>query len=83
MGRAYAGVLGYLAATLVLARGIVTGAGLETTLLTSLMAMSLFAAIGLVVGIIAQTTIDQAVRERLEAELSTAHASEVSSSVRS
>lgn len=79
MGRAYAGVLGYLATTLVLARGILTGAGLESTLLTALGAMALFAAIGLVVGMIAQTTVDQAMRERLEAELSPAGAAEVSS----
>jgi hypothetical protein len=78
MGRAYAGVLGYLAAALVLARGVVSGAGLESTLLTAVVAMSLFAAIGLVVGMIAQTTIDQAVREQLELELSSARTNEVS-----
>jgi hypothetical protein len=78
MGRAYAGVLGYLAAVLTLARGVWSGGGLEGTLLTMLAVMPLFAAIGFVVGTIAQTTVDQAMREKLEVELAASHPPEVS-----
>ncbi len=78
MGRAYAGVLGYLAAVLTLARGVWSGGGLEGTLLTMLAVMPLFAAIGFVVGTIAQTTVDQAMREQLELELAASHPPEVS-----
>lgn len=79
MGRAYAGVLGYLAAALTLARGVWSGGGVEGTLLTMLAILPLFAAIGFVVGTIAQTTVDQAIREKLERELAATHSPEVSS----
>jgi len=78
MGRAYAGVLGYLAAVLTLARGVWSGGGLEATLLTMFAVMPLFAAIGFVVGTIAQTTVDQAMREKLEVELAASQSPEVS-----
>ncbi len=69
MGRSYAGVLGYLAATLTLVRGAVTGSGLEGTLVMAIATMACFASIGFLIGTIAQTTVDQAVREQLESQL--------------
>lgn len=78
MGRAYAGILGSLATILTLARGIWSGGGLEGTLSTMLTVMPLFAAIGFVVGTIAQTTVDQAMREQLEGELATTQSPQVS-----
>ncbi|MGI9456010.1 MAG: hypothetical protein ACR2NU_05575 [Aeoliella sp.] len=71
MGRAYAGVLGYLAAALTLVRGAVSGAGLEGTLLTAIAAMAIFATIGFVLGVIAETTVDHAMQEQLESQLAT------------
>lgn len=75
MGRAYAGALGYLAATLTLARGVIAGAGLEGTLLAAMAAMAVFVPIGLVLGVIAQSTIDHAVRDRLESQLAASRTS--------
>ena len=69
MGRSYAGVLGYLAAAIVLTRGIVMGSGVVGTLQLTIAAMALFATIGFVVGSIAQSTIDQSVRQQMELQL--------------
>lgn len=71
MGRAYAGVLGYLAAALTLARGVIAGGGAETTLLSAIAAMAIFAVVGFVLGTLAQSTVDNAVRQQLEAQLQT------------
>lgn len=69
MGRSYAGVLGYLAAAIVLTRGILMGSGVTGTLQLAIAAMALFATIGFVVGTIAQSTIDQSVRQQMELQL--------------
>lgn len=69
MGRAYAGVLGYLASALTMLRGAIAGSGVESTLLTAIASLAIFAVIGFVLGTIAQATVDGAVRERLEAQL--------------
>ncbi len=78
MGRAYAGVLGYLAAALSLVRGAIGGGGIEATLVTAIVALSIFAVLGLVLGAIAEHTVDQAVRQRLEAQLEATPTSEAS-----
>ncbi len=69
MGRAYAGVLGYLASALTLVRGAVAGSGLEGTVMMAVAAMAIFALIGFVIGTIAETTVDHAIREKLETQL--------------
>ncbi len=69
MGRAYAGVLGYLAAALTLIRGALAHGGVESTLLAAIAALAIFAVVGFVLGSIAESTVDQAVRQRLEAQL--------------
>lgn len=69
MGRAYAGVLGYLAAALTLARGAIAGGDLDGTLLTAIAALGAFAVIGFVIGAIAEHTVDQAICQRLETQL--------------
>lgn len=75
MGRAYAGVLGYLAAALTLARGGIAGGGAEATLLSAIAAMAIFAVVGFVLGTVAQQTVDTAVRQQLESQLqATPHA---------
>lgn len=68
MGRAYAGVLGYLAAAVTLTRGVIASGGVEGTVLSAVTAMAIFAVIGFVLGTIAQATVDGAVRQRLEAQ---------------
>jgi VIT1/CCC1 family predicted Fe2+/Mn2+ transporter len=78
MGRAYAGVLGYLAAALTLVRGAIAHGGVEGTLLSSIAALAIFAVLGFVLGTIAEATVDQAVRQRLEAQLDTIQTTEAS-----
>ncbi len=69
MGRAYAGVLGYLAAAVTLARGVIASGGVEGTVLSAIAAMAVFATIGFVLGTIAQATVDQSVREQFESQV--------------
>lgn len=64
MGRAYAGILGPLACTLVLCRGAISGSGLEATLLVACGAMFGFAAVGFVAGTLAETFVAEGVRQK-------------------
>lgn len=69
MGRAYAGILGPLAGTLVLVRGAISGGGLETTLLIACGAMFGFAAVGFIVGTLAESFTAEGVRAKFLAAL--------------
>ncbi len=66
MARKFAATLGYLAAALVLFRGATSGAGVEATLLRSIVVLLIFVVVGLVLGAIAEVTIVQSVREQFE-----------------
>ncbi|QDU55334.1 hypothetical protein [Aeoliella mucimassa] len=76
MGRAYAGVLGYLAAALTLARGFMASGGVESTMMNAIVALVIFAMIGFVLGSVAQETVDQSVRQRLEENLEASQSTE-------
>jgi hypothetical protein len=69
MGRVYAGVLGTLAMAVVICRSALDGGGAEGTLTMAIVAMIVFAIVGSVLGQIAQATIDESVRYKLEREL--------------
>ncbi|QDU87689.1 hypothetical protein Pla175_10550 [Pirellulimonas nuda] len=69
MARAYARTLGTLGMAVTLLRAAASGAGVEEAMTQALAALAGLAAVGLVVGWIAQATIDESVRQRLEAEL--------------
>lgn len=69
MARAYAGVLGSLAMGVTFARGAILGASIEGTAQTAVIAMLALALVGLVVGQIAEATVDEAVRQRLQKQL--------------
>jgi hypothetical protein len=69
MGRLYAGILGPLAMTIVICRGWLNSGGVEGTLTLATLSLAGFALVGAVLGHIAQTTIDQSVRMKLEREL--------------
>ncbi len=69
MARAYARTLGTLGMAVTLLRGASSGAGVEQAMIAGLAALAGMAAVGLIVGWIAQATIDESVRQRLEAEL--------------
>ena len=53
----------------VLIRGMLHGSGLEGTCIDATINLFAFAAVGLIVGWIAETTVDDAVRAKLEEEL--------------
>ena len=57
--------------TIVILRGVADGAAADATLWGSVVALAGFALVGMVVGGIAQTTIDESVRNKMEAELET------------
>lgn len=69
MARTYAGVLGSLAMAIAMLRGALVGAGLVGTIETAITAMIALAGVGLLVGWIAETTIDESVRVQLEKQL--------------
>ncbi len=71
MARTYAAVMALIGLQVVLLRAMKDGAGFEGTIAIGLAWMALFGAIGMVVGYIAQQTVDESVRNTLEAELTT------------
>jgi hypothetical protein len=66
MGRTYAGVLGFLAMTVVICRGLMNSSGVEGTCTLAVLSMFAFACVGSVLGRIAQTTVDESVRAKIE-----------------
>jgi hypothetical protein len=69
MGRIYAGILGPLAMVVIICRGLKNSAGLEGTLTLSIVALAIYAIIGSVIGQIAQATVDESVRLKIERQL--------------
>ena len=69
MGRAYAGTLGPLAFACVIARGVVAGSGIEQTLATASAALFVFAAIGYLVGQVAEFLVNESVRRQFQAAM--------------
>ncbi len=69
MSRIYAGILGPLAMTVAICRGWLASGGVEGTLLFAVLYLLLFATLGAILGHIAQATIDESVRARLEQQL--------------
>jgi hypothetical protein len=76
MGRLYAGIMGFLAMAVVLCRGVKDSAGVEGSLTMATLSMIAFAVVGSVLGHIAQTTVDESVRLKIERELAVAASSE-------
>ena len=69
MGRVYAGILGPLAFLSVLVRGWKNGWPTESSLLSAWLAFVALAAIGYIVGRLAEWIVDESVRTRMLAEL--------------
>jgi hypothetical protein len=69
MGRVYAGILGPLAMAVVICRGWLDSGGVEGTLTQAIVFLFVFALIGAVLGHIAQVTVDESVRVKLESQL--------------
>ena len=68
MGRVYAGILGPLAFAVVLLRSLRQGAGVESTLLTAIVCLIVFALIGWIAGSLAQWIVEQSVRSQMAAQ---------------
>jgi hypothetical protein len=69
VARTYAGILGPLALAVSLVRGLLAGGGTESVLWTAWCHFLLFAAIGGVLGWIAQRVVADSVNGRIAAEL--------------
>lgn len=69
MGRTYAGILGPLAFGLVTARGVVSGAGTEGTILAASAALFVFAALGYIAGRLAEYLVNESVRGQFQAAM--------------
>ena len=69
MGRIYAGILGPLAMAVMICRGIKDSAGVEGTLTLAIAALAIYAIVGAVLGQIAQATVDESVRSKIEKQL--------------
>ena len=69
MGRIYAGTLGLLAFVIMLARGLAGSSNQGALMLQAVAAMFVFAGVGWLAGVIAQATIDDAVRRQFDAEV--------------
>ena len=70
MGRVYAGILGPLAMAVVICRGWFGSGGVDITLSLATIYLAIFSVVGALIGQIAQATIDESVRARLEEQLS-------------
>ena len=69
MGRAYAGTLGPLACALVIARGLIAGAGVEPTLLAASGALFAFGLVGYIAGQVADALVRESVRSQFQSAM--------------
>ena len=72
MAPIYAGILGLLAFSTFLARGMIHAADGQTTLLGAWCCLIGFAALGYLIGAIAERTVEESVRATIQAELNAA-----------
>jgi len=68
MGGIYADILGLVAFATTVAHSLIHGGGAESTLKVAVIYLFLFAAIGLVLGRIAEWAMEDSLRSRLRAE---------------
>ena len=69
MGPSYAGILGTLAYVIVILRGVLQGYAVEGTIKLSILLLFVFAAIGYVIGKIAESTIEDSIQVQLQRDL--------------
>jgi hypothetical protein len=69
MGPSYAGILGSLAYVIVISRGVLQGYAVEGTVKLSILMLFVFAAVGYVIGKIAESTIKDSIHVQLRREL--------------
>ena len=69
MGRAYAGILGPLAMAVVICRGVIGSGGVQNTLSVATIYLAIFSLVGALIGHLAQSTVDESVRAKLQQQL--------------
>lgn len=69
MARKYAGIMALVGMTTVLFRSLRAGYGLESAMISALAWMATLGVVGLIVGAIAQATVDESVRVTVEQQL--------------
>ena len=69
MGRTYAGILGPLAFTTILARSVIDTSSVESTMMLATLCLFLFAGIGYLVGQVADSIVLEAVKANFNKEL--------------
>jgi hypothetical protein len=69
MGRAYAGILGPLACAIMACRGILSGAGVEESVLAASAALAVFALVGYLAGSAAELIVRDAVQTTFQSAL--------------
>jgi len=69
MGRAYAGILGPLAMAVVICRGVIGSGGVQNTLSLATIYLAIFSLVGALIGHLAQSTVDESVRAKLQQQL--------------
>ena len=72
MARTYAAIMALLAMLVVMLRAMKDHAGFEGTITTAFVWMAMFGAIGLLVGAIARSTVDQSILKAIEDETTAA-----------
>jgi hypothetical protein len=71
MARVYAGILGSLAMAVVICRGLLGLGGVESTITSAIAYLAIFSVVGAIIGQIAQSTVDESVRAKLQEQLET------------
>ena len=66
MGPTYAGILGFIAFTATVVRGVLHGGGLEAVMLRATLTMAVFAIMGFIAGRLAEQMVDASVRSQIE-----------------
>lgn len=69
MGPSYAGILGPIAFVSILIRGVIGGSSANGVLISSAMGLILFAAIGYVIGRLADQIVLESVKQRFDREM--------------
>ena len=69
MGRTYAGILGPLAFTTILARSVISAGSVESTMMFATVCLFLFAGIGYIAGQVADAIVLEAVKANFAKEL--------------
>jgi hypothetical protein len=72
LARQYAGIMASLGMTVVIVRSLRSGGAFEATIVSAMTWMVTLGVIGYVIAAIAQNTVDESVRQRMEDEINNA-----------